>query len=203
MKHLKNELIAIARENIAQEDPSHDINHALRVLKNTEKIVEKEGGNYKILYPAALFHDIVKYLPQDKRDCALESAKKTEKILFDLPQYTLQDIQEVKKIILEHPFSKNITPTSIESKIIQDADKLEATGAISIMRTFCSTRTTRRASRLCAFRPLPWKRRPRTSVARLLYYSSGTLLTYTSLLCPALVRDLPVRVESLSQRQAG
>ncbi len=46
---------------------------------------------------------------------------------------------DVKKCILECSFSKGIIPDLLESRILQDSDGLEATGAISIMRTYSST----------------------------------------------------------------
>ena len=56
-----------------------------------------------------------------------------------LDTYPQEKIALVKTCILECSFSKGIVPALLESKILQDADGLEATGAISIMRTYAST----------------------------------------------------------------
>ena len=68
-----------------------------------------------------------------------ESAEGAERILSNLDNYPEEKIDKVKTCIMECSFSKNLDPSSLESAILQDADGLEATGAISIMRTYSST----------------------------------------------------------------
>jgi uncharacterized protein len=138
---MKQKLINLAKKYLSNDDPSHDIHHALRVLKNAEIISEKEGGDLEIIWPAALFHDIVNYpknSPKAKYS-SRDSAVVTEKILRQLEFYPQEKISSVVKVIVEHSQSNGFKPSSLESKIIQDADRLECTGAIAIMRTFCST----------------------------------------------------------------
>jgi uncharacterized protein len=138
---MKQKLINLAEKYLSNEDPSHDINHALRVLSNAETIVEKEGGDLEIIWPAALFHDIVNYpknSPKSKYS-SRDSAEVTEKILRELDFYPTKKIPQVMTVIVEHSQSNGFKPSSLESKIIQDADRLECTGAIAIMRTFCSS----------------------------------------------------------------
>ncbi len=140
-KKLKDKLIRIAKQKIPDKDVSHDFEHALRVLSNAERIAEKEDGDMDIIVPAALFHDIIVY-PKNhpkKQKSQTESAKAAEKILKSLKSYPQEKIGKVKTCIEECSFSKGIVPELLESKILQDADGLEATGAISIMRTYSST----------------------------------------------------------------
>lgn len=138
---LKNKLIKIASEKISDIDVSHDFEHALRVLSNAEMIAYKEWWDLDIIVPAALFHDLVVY-PKDHPDkykSQSESALATENILREFDDYSQEKIEQVKTCIMECSFSKGIIPELLESKIIQDSDWLEATGAISIMRTYSST----------------------------------------------------------------
>jgi uncharacterized protein len=138
---MKQKLINLAEKYISNDDPSHDIYHALRVLNNAERIVDKEGGDLEIIWPAALFHDIVnhpKNSPKSKYS-SRDSAVVTEKILRELNFYPQEKISTVMTVIVEHSQSNGFKPSSLESKIIQDADRLECTGAIAIMRTFCSS----------------------------------------------------------------
>jgi uncharacterized protein len=139
-KELKNKLIKIARKEIPEIDVSHDFEHALRVLSNAERIAKTEKGDLDIIIPAALFHDLIVYPKDypDKHKSQEESAIAAEKILDKL-DFPKEKIEKVKTCILECSFSKGIIPLSLESKILQDADGLEATGAISIMRTYSST----------------------------------------------------------------
>jgi uncharacterized protein len=88
-----------------------------------------------------LFHDLIVY-PKDHPDrhkSQTESAEAAEEILNSLVDYPKEKIEKVKTCIFECSFSKGIIPVLLESKILQDADGLEATGAISIMRTYSST----------------------------------------------------------------
>ncbi|MFH1637157.1 MAG: HD domain-containing protein [Candidatus Woesearchaeota archaeon] len=138
---IKNKLMEEAKKRISNHDPSHDISHTLRVLANAEHIAEKEGGNLDIIVPAALFHDIVIYPKNapNADDAAEESAKVARAILQSIAEYPKEKIAEVERAIGEHSYSKGIKPKSKESKILQDADRLDATGAIAIMRTFASS----------------------------------------------------------------
>lgn len=138
---LKNRLIKIAKEKISDSDVSHDFEHALRVLSNAERIAKKEKNDFDIIVPAALFHDLITYPKNhpDRHKSQEESAEAAEKILAAFDEFPKDKIKKVKACILECSFSKGIIPDSLESKILQDSDGLEATGAISIMRTYSST----------------------------------------------------------------
>jgi len=138
---LKKQLIQIAKEKIPSTDVSHDFEHALRVLVNAESIAKEEGGDLDVIVPAALFHDLVVY-PKDhpeKHKSQEESVAGAEKILKSLCGFPKNKIEKVKICISECSFAKGIVPELLESKILQDADGLEATGAISVMRTYSST----------------------------------------------------------------
>jgi len=137
---LLNQLKQIAKSRISNLDSSHDFDHTMRVLSNAMKISEIEGGDLDVVIPSALFHDLVVYPKNhpEKHKSQEESAAGAEKILLQLENYNKDKIPSVVKSILECSFSKGIVPETLESKILQDADGLEATGAISIMRTFSS-----------------------------------------------------------------
>jgi uncharacterized protein len=138
---LKNKLIKIAEERQVKDDPSHDFQHIVRVLNLAIKIGESVNADLDIIIPAALFHDTVVYKKnsaQSKNE-AYESAEIAAEILNSIKDFSKEKTEKVKTCIKECSFSKGIKPESLESKVLQDADRLEATGAISIMRTFAST----------------------------------------------------------------
>jgi uncharacterized protein len=138
---IKLELIDLAQQIISGEDKSHDFAHAIRVLNNAEQISSIEGGDPEIIVPAALFHDCKNYPKNDSRaeHAAEESAEIAGSLLKYHLKYSEDKITKVQECIVQHSFSKGIKPLLLESKIVQDADRLECTGAIAIMRTFCST----------------------------------------------------------------
>ncbi|MDP3728231.1 MAG: HD domain-containing protein [bacterium] len=138
---LKTELIQLAKKYSYDGDPSHDFQHILRVLQNAETIAKKEEGDLDIIIPAALFHDLVNY-PKNHPKAKLSSelsAQKTGKLLRKMKNYPQEKIPSVEHAIFCCSFTKKIVPDTIEGKIVQDADWLEATGVLSIMRTFAST----------------------------------------------------------------
>lgn len=137
---LNEKLIKIARERQTKDDPSHDFQHIFRVYNLALQIGKKEKADLDILIPAALFHDTVVYMknhPNSKNETE-ESAEATRSILESHKDYPQDKIEKVLTCIRQCSFSKGIIPDLLESKILQDADRLEATGAISIMRTFAS-----------------------------------------------------------------
>lgn len=137
---LKNKLIEIVREK-QSSDPSHDINHVLRVLKMAEAIGRKEKADMDIVVAAVLFHDVISYEKNDPKNkfSTEESAQYAKDILKKIPEYPSEKIEKVCQCIELCSFSKGIMAQSVEAKVLQDADMLEATGAISICRTFASS----------------------------------------------------------------
>ena len=138
---LKKELIGIAKQNISSKDTSHDFEHALRVMVNAEMIAKKEKSDLDIIIPATLFHDLVNYPKNNhqSKNASTISATKTKNILAQNNLLPIDKISKICRTIEMCSFSKGVVPDFIEAKILQDADGIEATGAISIMRTFAST----------------------------------------------------------------
>ena len=146
--NFKLTLINLAKPCYGDTDPAHSFSHIERVLLNAENIAKTEpAADLEILIPAALFHDAVTYAKNDPRNkfSTEESAEKTEKVLLSLPSYPKTKIDAVKDCITHTSFSKGLKAETLEQKILQDADMLEATGAISIMRTFTAGGTMQRA----------------------------------------------------------
>lgn len=131
---LQNEI-----KEIMDNDPAHDFGHVMRVYKNAKKICKKEKANEKLLLSAVLLHDIVSYPKSDKRSkfSSFESAKKSKQILKKY-DYTDDEITIICDAIKDHSFSQNKIPITIEGKILQDADRLDALGAIGIARVFAT-----------------------------------------------------------------
>lgn len=118
-------------------DPAHDFNHIMRVYKNAQKLCKKEKASKKLVLSAVLLHDIISYPKSDKRSkmSSLKSAEEAKKILKKL-DFTAEEIQIVSDAIRDHSFSRGKNPQTLEGKILQDADRLDAIGAIGIARAF-------------------------------------------------------------------
>lgn len=126
-------------EKIMGSDSAHDFEHVMRVFKNAENICKNEKANKKLVLSAALLHDIVSYPKSDKRSkqSSVESAKKAEKILKKF-SFSEDEINIVSDAIRDHSFSQDKIPETLEGKILQDADRLDAVGAIGIARVFAT-----------------------------------------------------------------
>jgi len=118
-------------------DSAHDFDHIMRVYKNAEKICNNEKVNPKLVLCAVLLHDIISYPKSDKRSklSSIKSAEASTKILKKY-DFTEDEIQIISEAIRDHSFSQKKTPKTIEGKILQDADRLDAIGAIGIARVF-------------------------------------------------------------------
>jgi len=135
MNELKKLEIKVQKQ--IQNDPAHDFGHIMRVCKNVRKIAKHENVNLRLVLTAALLHDIVSFPKSDKRSkiSSLKSAQKAKRIL-EKYNYTENEIMIIVDAIADHSFSRNKTAKTIEGKILQDADRLDAIGAIGIARTF-------------------------------------------------------------------
>ena len=122
---------------IMDNDPAHDFEHVMRVYNNAQKIAKKEKANQKLVLTSALLHDIVSYPKSSKRSkfSSVDSAKKS-KIILKKFGFSEKEITIVSDAIEDHSFSQNKTPETLEGKILQDADRLDALGAIGIARVF-------------------------------------------------------------------
>ncbi|PHM46266.1 phosphohydrolase [Xenorhabdus mauleonii] len=131
---LAQQLLPMAIEG---DDGAHDIAHLHRVWLNAKQICEAESGNLRLVFVAVLLHDCVsveKNSP-NRPFASRMAAEKAELILKDLG-WNEQDIADICHAIEAHSFSANITPRTLEAKIVQDADRLDSLGMIGIGRCF-------------------------------------------------------------------
>ena len=139
------DLIKTDIKKIMHNDPAHDFDHIMRVYKNAQQIIKKEKVNETLVLSAVLLHDVVSFPKSDKhsKNSSIESAKKAKTILKKY-DFTLDEITIVCDAISEHSFSQKKIPKTIEGKILQDADRLDALGAIGIIRVFATGGSLRR-----------------------------------------------------------
>lgn len=121
----------------AGTDGSHDLAHIQRVFRNAFRIQAEEGGNTEVLAAAVLMHDCVSVEKNSplRTQASRLAAEKASDILRDLG-WNDADIEAVAHAILTHSFSAGHQPQTLEAKILQDADRLDAIGAIGAARCF-------------------------------------------------------------------
>jgi uncharacterized protein len=119
----------------SQADSTHDFDHVLRVYHLAERIGQAEGADMAVLRTATLLHDIARPDQDAGRisDHAAEGARRAREILADEPS---EFVEAVAHAIEAHRFRVNRPPKTLEAKILYDADKLDAIGAVGIARAF-------------------------------------------------------------------
>lgn len=119
-------------------DGAHDLGHLDRVWKSCRLIAAQEpGADADVLAAAAYFHDAVN-LPKSSPDRAQASTLSADLAVRELAAmgFDAGRLAAVHHAIAAHSFSAGIAPETVEARILQDADRLEALGAIGIARMF-------------------------------------------------------------------
>jgi len=133
---LINKTIELVKEKLEGTESGHDWFHIERVWKLSLKIQEKEGGDKLIIELAALLHDIAD--PKFHNGDETLASKIVNEFLTE-QKVDPEIIEKVLFIIENMSFkNRNDAPENLplELKIVQDADRLDAIGAIGIARTF-------------------------------------------------------------------
>ncbi|HYD50636.1 MAG TPA: HD domain-containing protein [Terriglobales bacterium] len=116
-------------------DPAHDLAHFRRVALNAERLAIAEGADLEIVLPAAWLHDFV-IVPKDSPQRAQASRIAADAAVQWLvgEGYPSRCVEAIHHAIHAHSFSAQVTPRTIEAKVVQDADRLDAIGAVGIAR---------------------------------------------------------------------
>jgi uncharacterized protein len=128
----------VARVWAAQPaDGAHDLGHLRRVWKTARLIAMDVPADPQVLMAACFFHDLVN-LPKDAPNRAEASTLSAQAAVAFLrgDGFPVAKLDAVAHAIAAHSFSAGIAPETPEARILQDADRLEALGAIGIARMF-------------------------------------------------------------------
>lgn len=128
-----NRAMEFARTVFAGDASGHDFDHTLRVYHMATRLAEEEGADLQTVQLAALLHDV------DDRKLSPETYEGKLRAVAFLRENGVEDgeIESIVDIVSRISFSAQLPPPeSIEGKCVQDADRLDAMGAIGIARTF-------------------------------------------------------------------
>lgn len=136
---MQNNLAAIrgyAKEKLGSDRSGHDFYHVERVAKIAGKLAEEEGIQDILLIEAASYlHDVI----DDKVFANVESEKEALKKFLKGLSFSDESINEIFDIIENISFSKELelgkAELTLAGQIVQDADRIDALGAIGILRT--------------------------------------------------------------------
>lgn len=133
-KTIINDALEFVKNTFNDDYSGHDYFHTLRVYKMAARIAEQENANLLIVQLAALLHDV------DDIKLSPETYENKNKAAAFLRKHNISEemIKTICNIIEEVSFkgTDSVVPETIEGKCVQDADRLDAIGAIGIARTF-------------------------------------------------------------------
>ena len=127
-----------AQQAFARTAGSHDWQHSLRVHKLCQRIGPNEGADMMVLEAAAYLHDIGR-TAQDQSNGSLchaqKGARMAEQIVMALP-LSSDCRRNIVHCVRAHRYRGDCLPATIEARVLFDADKLDAIGAIGIARAY-------------------------------------------------------------------
>lgn len=128
-----NKIIEFVKKELSNDFTGHNFMHIERVVNNAKYLIKHEGGNELIIITACYLHDLI----DTKLFDDIEEQKLKIRHLLAENRYRPSEIDEIIEIIERVSFSKgNIDEcNNLNLEIVRDADRLDALGAIGIIRT--------------------------------------------------------------------
>jgi uncharacterized protein len=128
-----------------QADPAHDYSHVLRVRDTALRIAAEERVDAEIVEAAALLHELF-YVPKGSVEAhrSGELCAQKARALLNGVGFPSERIEAVCECIRVHAFSAGLEAATQEARVLQDADRLDAIGAIGVARCFATCATMKR-----------------------------------------------------------
>lgn len=128
-------LFDAAAQALVDAPPAHDLAHVRRVVHNVELLCAQTEADAAIAVPAAVLHELVN-LPKNHPDShrSGDLCAEAARALLRQLNWPEERAEAVARCIAEHAWSKGAAPTSLEAAVLQDADRLDAIGAIGVAR---------------------------------------------------------------------
>lgn len=129
--------IEYVKKKLYSESTGHDWRHVERVWKMAKRLQKEEGGDLELIQLAALLHDLGDY-----KQYEFNEAKGSLVLhgMMDIVGIEDEVQEKILDIVAESQYNGDDTkpPSTLEAKIVRDADFLEALGAIGVARTFAT-----------------------------------------------------------------
>jgi len=130
-------LWSMVKEDTHDSDLAHDALHVMRVYQWAMRLAPEAGADSDLAGAAALVHDLVN-IPKEHRDRPLGSERSAEasRGFLRASGYADEDAAQIVEAVRTCSWSRGLAPTGPLGKVLQDADRLDAIGAVGIARTF-------------------------------------------------------------------
>jgi len=123
-------------KEVFDQPGSHGLDHVLRVVYLCEVIGKSEGADMRVVLPAAFFHDIARPVEEEQGIPHEEAGAQMAEAYLRSIRYDEERIPGITHAIRTHRYSTGKEPETLEARVLSDADKLDAMGAVGIARTF-------------------------------------------------------------------
>jgi uncharacterized protein len=128
--------VQLVKEKLGEDATGHDYFHIMRVRALAVRLAVSAGADAYVVELAALLHDIADWKFHDgDLNAGAKVATEWLQSLDEKPE-TIEKVAAIIKEVSYKGAGVMTTPASIEGKVVQDADRLDALGAIGIARTF-------------------------------------------------------------------
>ena len=130
-----HKLIELVKSYYQSPDPAHDWAHIGRVAATAKSLCQGSKAHEECVLAAVYCHDLIN-LPKnhpERREASTLSAREALPHL-EKAGFTPDEITIIQTAIIEHSYSKGLRPSTLEAAILQDADRIDALGAIGILR---------------------------------------------------------------------
>ena len=120
-------------------DAAHDLAHVARVVGTARQLAEAEGADPAVVVPAAWLHDCVtvaKDSPDRAQASRLAAAEAGRWLRAE--GFPERLVPAVEHAVAAHSWSAGIAPETTEAAVVQDADRLDALGAIGVARLYAT-----------------------------------------------------------------
>ncbi len=119
----------------ASADAAHDLAHIQRVVANATSLATAAHADLAVVLPAAWLHDCVAVAKDSPLRAQASTLAADAAVAFlRANDYRAADLGAIHHAIAAHSFSAGIAPRTTEARVVQDADRLDALGAIGIAR---------------------------------------------------------------------
>lgn len=131
-------IIRAAKKKFQDAKGSHDWDHTLRVAGLCKRIGAVEGADMDVLLSAAYLHDIGRSLQDSSNGavCHAEKGAAMARPIINILPISDDRKKNIIHSIKSHRFRGTVAPSTIEARVLFDADKIDAIGAVGVARVF-------------------------------------------------------------------
>lgn len=132
-------LWGLVRPHVSATDIAHDADHVLRVYRWATRLAPEAGADQELAGAAALVHDL-EPVPKESPDRALggERAAVAALPMLERAGFSAAEIAEIQAAVRTSSWSRGLAPAGPTGAVLQDADRLDAIGAIGVARVFAT-----------------------------------------------------------------